>query len=223
MVFPRAALVLTVWFCSNGLLCLAQNSANDLRLGREVENDGWEIISQSKTLSATARAALIRAVAGVGGKSEQELQETASQTRIKAVDLSAKGGRELLAQGFGVRSCSPTGNCESWVLRQNGNKFSVILHRGAAQTFTIQPIITNGLHDIVLGMHGSATMQGLTLYRFDGTAYQRAACYNENFTVLGKDGQVHNLDEPRIIPCAKKPRKRASRATPASPPSTISP
>ena len=222
MVFPRAARVLASWICSTGLLCLAQNPG-DFRLGREVEDDGWEIISQSKTLSETARAALIKIVAGGGTKSEQELQETASQTRIKAVDLSGKGGGQFLARGFGTQSCSPTGNCEAWVLRRNGDKFSVILHRGAAQTFTIQPTLTNGFHDIVLGMHGSATMQGLTLYRFDGTTYRRAACYDENFTILGQDGKVHNLDEPRITPCAQNSRKRGSRPVSASPPVTITP
>jgi hypothetical protein len=224
MVFPRAALVLAIWICSTGLLCLAQNSANEFRLGRPVESDGWEIIGQSKTLSATARAALIKAVAGVGAKSEQELQETASQTRIKAVDLSGKGGEEFLAQGFGVQSgCGPTGNCEAWVLRQKGDQFSVILHRGAVQIFTIQPTVTNGFHDIVLGQHGSATMMGLTLYLFDGSRYRREACYDANWAILEKDGQVHTLDEPRITPCAKKSRKRASRTVPASPPVTISP
>jgi hypothetical protein len=224
MAFPRASRALAIWICSTGLLCLAQNSANDFRLGREVDNDGWEVINQSKTLSAPGRASLIKALAsGSQDKSEQALQETAAQTRIKAVDLGGKGGGEFLAQGFGMQSCSPTGNCESWVLRQNGDNFSVILHRGAAQTFTIQPTVTNGLHDIVLGQHGSATMQGLTLYRFDGTTYRRAACYHENFTILGEDGEIHDLDEPRITPCTDKHRKRVPRTMPASPPVTITP
>jgi hypothetical protein len=222
MEFPGRALLLAVWICC-GLPCLAQSSANAFHLGRGIENEGWEIISQSKTLSTSARGALSKAVAGVGAKSEQELQETAAHTRIKAVDLSGKGGEEFLAQSFGVQSCSPTGNCESWVLRQKDDNYSVILHRGAAQSFTIQPTMTNGLHDLVLGMHGSATMQGLTLYRFDGAMYRRAGCYVLNFTTLGKDGEVHNLDEPRITPCAKLPRKQASVTAVPPTPVTITP
>jgi hypothetical protein len=204
MSFPGRVPLLAVCICWCGSSCLAQNSASEFREGRIVESDGWEVISQSKILSPIARAALAKAVAGVGAKSEQRLQEAAGQTRIKAVDLSGKGSGEFLAQGSGLQSCSPTGNCESWILRQNGNKYSVILHRGAAQTFAIQPTMTNGLHDVVLGMHGSATMRGLTLYRFDGTSYKRAACYDENFSILGEDGQAHSLDEPRITPCRSR-------------------
>jgi hypothetical protein len=223
MEFPTRVLLLAVWICWGGSFCLGQTSAHEFRLGRMVENDGWESVSQSKILSATARGALTKAVAGVGAKSEQELQQTAAHTRIKAIDLGGKGGEEFLAQGFGVQSCSPTGNCETWVLRQNGDNYSVILHRGAAQTFTIQPTVTNSLHDIVLGMHGSATMQGLTLYRFDGTKYRRAGCYVENFTMIGKDGGVQNLDEPRITPCSKLPRKQASATAVPSTAVTIAP
>jgi len=81
--------------------------------------------------------------------------------------------------------CSPTGNCEVWIFRQAGDKYSVILNRGTVQNFTIQPTITKGFHDIVLGQQGSATEEGLTLFRFDGSAYRLAACYEAGWEVLG--------------------------------------
>ena len=131
---------------------------------------------------------------------EQQLRDLAARTSIKAVDLDSNGPKQYLAQGSGGFLCSPTGNCETWVFRSDGEKYSMILHRIATQTFTIQPTVTNGFHDLVLGQHGSATEQGLTLYRFDGSKYRRIACYKANWTILGKDGEYHGLKEPRLTP-----------------------
>jgi hypothetical protein len=174
-------------------------------------------IAQSKALASKERAGLIKAVASqlrsfmsdLGIESEQQLREAAARTRIKAFDLSGKGVGEFVAQGVGVgpeppRLCSPTGNCEFWVFRQNGDKYSVILHRIATQSFTIQPTLTNGFHDLVLNQHGSAFEQGLTLYRFDGSRYRFVACYDANWEILGKDGEVHDQKEPRITPYSKE-------------------
>jgi len=58
--------------------------------------------------------------------------------------------------------------------------------------------MTNGLHDIVLGQHGSATEQGLTLFRFNGTRYRMIACYQANWTGFEKDGEIRDLKEPQI-------------------------
>jgi len=120
--------------------------------------------------------------------------------RVKAVDLGENGAREFVVQDSNDQSCSPTGNCEFWILQQNADKYSVILHRIATQTFTIQSTLTNGFHDIVLGQHGSATESGLTLYRFDGARYRRVACYDAAWTMIGKDDEVHELKEPRMTP-----------------------
>jgi|SRR5271169_1192894 len=210
MTFPRRSLLLAISICWSGFPCLAQDPAKGFHWdSRKSEELTWrESISRSKTLSAKKRAGLIKAVASqfrpfmsdMGIESEQQLREVAAQTRIKAVDLSGKGVGEFVAQSVNDRSCSPTGNCEFWVLRQNGDKYSVILHRIATQTFTIQPTLTSGFHDLVLGQHGSATDQGLTLYRFDGSKYRRIACYDADWSFLGKDGEYHTRKEPHLTP-----------------------
>jgi hypothetical protein len=66
-------------------------------------------------------------------ESKQELRQLAAQAQVKAVDLSGEGSREYLANGTGNCLCSPTGNCEVWVFRQNDDKYSVILHRTATR------------------------------------------------------------------------------------------
>ncbi len=218
MTFPRPSLLLTIWICWSGFLCLAQSPAKGFHWDwHKVERDNWVSIAQSKALASKERAGLIKAVASqlrsfmsdLGIESEQQLREAAARTRIKAFDLSGKGVGEFVAQGVGVgpeppRLCSPTGNCEFWVFRQNGDKYSVILHRIATQSFTIQPTLTNGFHDLVLNQHGSAFEQGLTLYRFDGSRYRFVACYDANWEILGKDGEVHDQKEPRITPYSKE-------------------
>ncbi len=214
MIFPRWSLLVTIWICWSGSLCLAQSAAKRFHWDwRKVERDNWESIGQSKALSAKERADLIRTVTSqlrpfmsdLGVESEAQLREAAAQTLVKAVDLGGNGVREFLGQGVGVgptppRLCSPTGNCDVWVFRQNGDKYSVILRRIATQSFTIQPTVTNGFHDLVLGQHGSATDTGLTLYRFDGSKYRRVACYDAEWSFLGKDGKYHTRKEPRLTP-----------------------
>ena len=202
--------LLAIWICWSGLVGSAQSPAKRFHWDRrKSEEPTWsDSISRSKTLSAEDRAGLIEEFASqfrpfmskMGIKSEQELEEIIAKTRIRAVDLGGSSFKEFAALSGDDQSCSPTGNCEFWILQQDGAKYSVILHRIATQTFTIQPTVTNGFHDLVLGQHGSATETGLTLYRFDGSKYRRIACYDADWRSLGTDGEYHDLKEPRIIP-----------------------
>jgi len=208
MTIPRRLRLLAILICW-GFLSFAQGPTK--RFGwdcRAVEKDGWASIAESKTLSAQERVGLTEIVASqlrpfmseMNIDTEQQLRDLAAQTSIKAVDLGGNGSKQYLARGSVSSLCSPTGNCEAWVFRPDGEKYSMILHRIATQTFTIQSTVTNGFHDLVLGQHGSATEQGLTLYRFDKSKYRRIACYDASWTVLGKDGEFHDLKEPRLTP-----------------------
>lgn len=211
MAIPYRIPLLAIWICWIGAFCLGKGPAKEFHWDwHKVEGDGWESISQSNAISVKERGYLISLVASqhrrsrIEIKSEQDLQELAGQTRIKAVDLNGKGVQEFLAQSADSDLCSPTGNCESWVFRRNGETDSVILHSSFAQTFTIQPTLTNGFHDLVLAMHGSATEQTLRLYRFDGSKYRVTACYEANWEINEKDGSIRDSKEPRITPCAGK-------------------
>jgi len=127
-------------------------------------------------------------------------KERAEQTRVEFIDLNSDGTQEVIAQLSGD-ACSPTGNCPLYILRKTGTNYRVILEKGAAQTVTVQRTRTNGYFDVVIGMHGSATQQGLFVYQFREGRYRRTHCYNAFFTYLGKDGEVHDLEVPRIDPC----------------------
>ncbi len=136
---------------------------------------------------------------------DKKLRDIAAETRIAFVNLSGHGRNEVIAQGGGEKfSCSPTGNCPFWVLRRERDGYHIILSASSKQTFTIQPTKTNGLHDLVLGMHGSAFEAGLTLYKFDGSEYRDFACFDANWEVTDEKGELRHFKEPRITPCGKK-------------------
>ncbi len=133
--------------------------------------------------------------------SDKELGEIAKKTNVAFVDLEGHGRNEVVGQGSGEDVCSPTGNCSFWILRHGRNGYRVILDGGSAQTFTIQSTRTNDFSDIVLGMHGSATDTTLTLYKFDGSRYKDAGCWEANWAALDKDGNWRELKEPRVTQC----------------------
>jgi hypothetical protein len=137
-------------------------------------------------------------------KDDPEAVKLAAETRVKFVDLNGDGVPEVIAQPVGNNYvCSPTGNCAFWVFQKTAGGYKLIAEKGAVQTFTIQRTRTNGFLDLVLNMHGSATSRGLYVYRFRDGKYRRTDCYGANWTYLGKDGEVHDLEEPRITPCKK--------------------
>lgn len=167
-----------------------------------VQDVGSQTIATFKNISPTERASLLDALAA-RFKGNPKPMERAAQTHVKFVDLNGDGVPEVIAQPSGDGICSPTGNCPFWVFQKFGNIYRLILAKGAVQEFTIQQTRTNGYSDLVLGMHGSATLQGLFVYQFLDGRYRQTGCYDANWSYLAKDGEYHDLDEPRITPCGK--------------------
>jgi len=162
-------------------------------------------IKLSKSLSPAERQALLKAVIGQFKTydvrhTEEEWLAIAGDTRIKLVDLNGDGVPGVIAQGSGDLSCSPTGKCDFWVFSRVGETYKVILEREAIENFTVQPTLTNGYHDIVLGMHGSATEQELFVYRFTNGRYRKSACYYAYWQRL-VGGKLQHFKEPVITPC----------------------
>jgi len=136
---------------------------------------------------------------GIG--SEKELQEIAAKTRIKSV-LLAPHVRAFVVQGSGENSgCSLTGNCPFWLLKQSRDSYVLLLDE-QAQSFTIQPTKTNGVYDIVLGLHASGLESQLTEYKFDGTRYSERDCYLATWRYLGRDNEYHDSRVPRLSRCS---------------------
>jgi len=190
---------LVALICCFGLFSFGQHGKEKFHWDwHNIQKDGWESIGQAKFLTPNERALLTAAIAAQF-QSEEHLGKSSSQAYVKAVNLGDDGGREFLTLSS-FDFCSPTGNCEAWIFRLRNDKYSVILHRPATQAFTIQSTVSHGFHDIVLIQHGSATSQGLTLYRFDSSKYRRVSCYDARWDFLGKDGEQHTRKEPLLTP-----------------------
>jgi hypothetical protein len=167
---------------------------------------------QHAKVSGAERAAIARAIAerlkpdmgGLGGMTEQELEDVALDTPVKLVDLNGDGTPEVIAQGtFQEGGCSPTGNCRFWVFQKSGDEYKLLISQEAIQSFTVQPTHSNGFSDIVVRMHGSATDSTLRLLQYHDGTYHEAGCYDAHWSVL-EGGAVHQLKEPRLTPCGEK-------------------
>ena len=158
-------------------------------------------LADYNNISAEDRTALLHAFAREYSDypSPPNPMERAEQTRVKFIDLNGDGVPEVIEQPIG-NICGAV-NCPVYVFQETGTNYRVILKKGAAQTITVQRTRTNGYVDVVVGMHGSATEEGLFVYQFSGGQYRRTHCYNESLTEVGKDGEVHELETPRITPC----------------------
>jgi hypothetical protein len=104
----------------------------------------------------------------------------------------------LAIKGSGGCFCSATGNCAFWIYQLKDGKYRAVLSRGAVQTFGFLKSRTHGYPDLVTWSHGSATMSGARLFRFDGNRYVASGGWDVEFEYLGDDGQIVKPDEPRI-------------------------
>jgi hypothetical protein len=161
---------------------------------------GMETVATSNDISANDRAMLLDSLLPYF-KNSANPKERALQTRVRPVDLNSDGVPELICQASGLDLCSPTGNCAFWIFQKTLGGYRLLLSRGSVQNFTVQPTGTSGFADLVLGIHGSATEQGLSLYRFHEGRYRKVGCYEANWQYLGKDGEYHDSKEPKMTPC----------------------
>jgi hypothetical protein len=96
--------------------------------------------------------------------------------------------------------CSPTGNCSILVMRPTKDQYRVVLE-AIGQTFTATPVRASGFRNIKIRMHGSATVSAIKVYKFNGSRYLRAGCYQENFGMLDAAGNLRELKKPQVTPC----------------------
>lgn len=85
-------------------------------------------------------------------------------------------------------------------LRPVRDGYRVVLD-GIGQTYAIRQTQTHGFRDIRLTMHGSATESTIKTYKFNGLRYLRSGCENLTFAIDDEQGNLQELDKPRISPC----------------------
>jgi len=195
-----------------GTLTRAQTASNDQCSGldwnwRSTEELGSkQNLSENQQFSSEERKALADALtrqlrAQNSSSSDEELRSLAMKSRVRYTDLNDDGKPEVIVQSADVTTCSPTGNCQFWVLRKVKNQYSVLLDE-TAQAFTVQPGSTNSFHDLVLTLHGSAFASDGKLLRFDGRGYTLVESFAIEWYSRDQEGAFdRRLPEPKITEC----------------------
>ena len=129
--------------------------------------------------------------------SERSRAEEIDIIRVARAALHSAAKTDLLVQGSGDCNCSATGNCAFWVIRKRRKDFEVLLATDNVQGFSVERARTHGYRDLMTSSHGSATVHGLTLYKFDGKQYRQTDCAVEEY-MMREDGS--NADKPTITP-----------------------
>jgi len=153
------------------------------------------------------------------GYDDQRIREIASTTRLRFLDLGAGGKPFILATSLGLEGgCDALANCPFWIFRHTDDGYVSILDTDGA-SYTIQPTSANGVSDLVIMRHESASESHLTLYSYADGKYSDAGCYIAIWPPP-KDGEAQ---DPAINPCKTegskadepKPAEKPDQATPA--------
>jgi hypothetical protein len=120
------------------------------------------------------------------------------------LDLNGDGVPELEVRAIG-HLCHSNANCSVWIYRRAGARYERLLDAGNVLELEPQKTFTHGYRDVMTTRHGSAWLSDLTLYKFDGRAYRRSACFSWRDNYLGRDGESHVLKKPRITRVACQP------------------
>jgi len=136
------------------------------------------------------------------GYDDDRIREIASTTRVRFVDLG-DGKPVVFATSLGLEGgCDALGNCPLWIFR-HGDAGYVALLEGVGASYTLQPESSDGLSDLVIMRHVSASESNLTLYRYGDGRYTDAGCYTANWPAP-KEGEIQ---DPEISPChAEQPK-----------------
>jgi hypothetical protein len=106
--------------------------------------------------------------------SGDEIDELIHGLSYSAIPV-AQGQNVILAEApAGCARGGQGSNGAMWLIRLNGNKPIVLADpedRFEGWLFSIQPTVSHGYRDIILGWHMGAFDQNLTYFRFDGKHY----------------------------------------------------
>ena len=72
--------------------------------------------------------------------------------------------------------CSPTGNCSVWLFARDHNHLRLVL-AGLASGVEVQKHMTQGMHDLALRTHWSASESHYTIYSWTGSEYKAVDCF----------------------------------------------
>ena len=119
--------------------------------------------------------ALRHAPPGVWDCSGDDLDQLIRGLRYEEIPVSDTQQVLLVEAGPGCARGGQGSNGAMWLIRFNGDT-PVLLASPSADfsgwLYTVQPTVSHGYHDVVLGWHMSAREADLSYFRFDGKLYR---------------------------------------------------
>ena len=156
----------------------------------------------ASSLSASQRSAVTNAINRWNHqfkwRKQADFEDLVRNATIEIVHLGSPAEKDLIITD--QAGCSPTGNCTILVLRPVKDEYRVVME-GIGQSYLIRATRTNGLNNLQLTMHGSATSSTLKVYKFNGVRYLRGSCFNEYSADFDASGKLQKLDKPKLTPC----------------------
>ena len=160
-------------------------------------------VGTTSKLTEPERAALIDAIVlrlqkpmSERGYDDDRIREIASTTRLRFLDLG-EGKALVFATSLGLEGgCDAMANCPLWIFRHTDDGYVSALDTFGA-SYTIQPTSSNGVSDLVIMRHESASESHLSLYSYADGKYSEAGCYIATWSAPN-EGEIQ---DPEITAC----------------------
>ena len=104
-----------------------------------------------------------------------EMDQLLKKAQVQDIAVSAQGQTVLIEAPSGCARGGQGANGAMWIAEFNGSHprwLATPKGEFNGWLFSIQPQMSHGYHDIVLGWHMSAFEAGLDYFRFDGAQYR---------------------------------------------------
>ena len=111
-------------------------------------------------------------IAAVESSAYDTAESWTDELRVKRVELGS--GQGLIVRGTKLL-CGATGNCQTWVFRRVGGKWTSLFGAEEApvvESVSLGPSATNGIKNLTVSANLSAEAKKKTTYRFDGREYR---------------------------------------------------
>jgi hypothetical protein len=103
----------------------------------------------------------------------------------------------ILVEGRGSGVCGAA-NCPAYILEKRGHTYRLLLDAEEVQQVHVLNSMTKGYHDIQTNWHGSASLSGIVIYRYDGNNYKATDCFSKQYYLEALDDNGDIIGKPTI-------------------------
>jgi hypothetical protein len=165
------------------------------------------LAEDAKSVPAPLAATLFEEVVKKGTASAEEVEALRNERGFnprrffvaERVDLDGDGTPELLIKSSRNEVLCTTANCPVWVYRAEGAGYDRLLEdvAGTIDGMMAMESSNQGMKDIRVQQHASASQRDVIVYRYDGKVYRRFECATDTYGVTDRGVEkVKTVDRP---------------------------